>query len=61
VHGVAVGDVVLFEDLIGEVGAGFEGELLRENESVVAVEENILDLSLECLLAVELPWRGGEG
>ena len=37
--GVAVGDVAGGEDFVGEFGAGFEGELFREDESVVAVEE----------------------
>lgn len=42
--GVAVGNVVLGEDLVGEVGAGFEGEFFRENEGIVTVEEDFCDL-----------------
>ena len=42
--GVAVWDVVFGEDLVGEVGAGFEGEFFREDEGVVAVEEDFGDL-----------------
>ena len=41
---VAGADVVLFEDFVGELGTGFEGEALRLAESVVAVEEDVLDL-----------------
>jgi hypothetical protein len=37
-------DVVLFEELVGEVGTGFEGEALGEDERVVAVEEDVFDL-----------------
>jgi hypothetical protein len=37
--GVAVGDAAGGEDLVGEVGAGGEGEGFREDEGVVAVEE----------------------
>ena len=48
VHAHEVGeeaiDVVLLHDLVGEVGAGFEGETLRLAESVVTVEEDIFDL-----------------
>lgn len=36
---VAVGDVARGEDLVGEFGAGFEGEGFGEDEGVVAVEE----------------------
>jgi hypothetical protein len=61
VYSVSVVDVVLFEDLIGEIGAGLEGELLGENEGVVAIEEDILDLWLRRWLAVELWRRSGEG
>lgn len=42
--GVAVGDALLLEDLIGEFGAGLESELLGEDEGVVAVEQDLLDL-----------------
>jgi hypothetical protein len=61
VHGVAVLDLVFLEDLVGEICASLEGELLRENEGVVAIEEDILDLLLRCLLAVQFERRGGEG
>ncbi|TGO47124.1 hypothetical protein BCON_0292g00060 [Botryotinia convoluta] len=37
--GVAVADTAGFEDFIGEIGAGFEGEGFGEYECVVAVEE----------------------
>lgn len=39
--GVAVGDALLLAYLVGELGAGFEGELLGEDEGVVAVEEEL--------------------
>lgn len=42
--GVAVGDVIFGEDLVGEVGTGFEGELFREDEGIVTVEEDFSDL-----------------
>ena len=42
--GVAVWDVIFGEDLIGEVGTSFEGEFFREDEGVVAVEEDFGDL-----------------
>lgn len=42
--GVACGDVVGGEDFVGEVGAGFEGEGFREDEGVVAVEEEGCEL-----------------
>jgi hypothetical protein len=44
VDGVLVVDVVLFEDLVAELGAGFEGEELGLGERVVAVEEDVVDL-----------------
>jgi hypothetical protein len=37
-------DTVLFQKFIGQVGAGFEGEALGEDERVVAVEEEVFDL-----------------
>ena len=37
-------DAMLLEELVGQVTAGFEGEFLREAKSVVAVEQNVLDL-----------------
>ena len=43
---VALVDVELGEDLIAEVGAGFEGEFLRKDEGVVAVEEDFGDLDV---------------
>ena len=42
--GVAVWDGLLLEDLVGEFGAGFEGEDFGKDERVVAVEEDLLDL-----------------
>ena len=42
--GVAVWDVIFGEDLVGEIGTGFKGEFFRENEGVVAVEEDFGDL-----------------
>ena len=44
VGGVASIDIVLLEEFIGEVGASFEGQTLREAKGVVAVEKNVLDL-----------------
>jgi len=35
---------VLFEDLVGEFGAGLEGERFGKDERVVAVKEDLLDL-----------------
>jgi hypothetical protein len=50
--GVAVGDVAGGEDLVGELGAGFESEGFGEDEGVVAVEEEGCDLwvvsTVEC-------------
>jgi hypothetical protein len=47
--GVLVVDLVLCEDLIGELGAGLESQTLRLAERVVAVEEDVLDLrSIVC-------------
>ena len=43
--GVPGVDVVLLHDLVGQVGASLEGEVLTEAEGVVAVEEDILDLA----------------
>jgi len=37
-------DLVLVQQLVGQIGAGFEGEALRHHERVVAVEEDIFDL-----------------
>lgn len=48
---VAIGEVVLFEYLVGELGAGFEGEGFGEDERVVAVEEDVFDLLEESVLA----------
>ena len=42
--GVAFGDVESGQDFVGQVGAGFEGEFFREDEGVVAVEEEVSDL-----------------
>ena len=44
--GVALVDVEFGEDLVGEVGAGFEGEFFRQDEGVVAVEEDFGDLDI---------------
>lgn len=41
------GDVALGADLVDEVCAGLEGELLGEDEGVVAVEEDGVDLERE--------------
>ena len=57
--GVALVDVVFGEDFVGEVGAGFEGELFGEDERVVAVEE---ELGYLVRMGVsEGVWRGWEG
>ena len=37
-------DVVFFEDAVGNLGAGFESKVFGEDESVVAVEEDVGDL-----------------
>lgn len=42
--GVAVWEALRFEDFVGELGAGFEGEGFGEDERVVAVEEDLFDL-----------------
>jgi len=42
--GVAVWKALFFEDFVGEVGAGLEGERFGEDKSVVAVEEDVFDL-----------------
>jgi hypothetical protein len=48
--GVVFGvDVVLLHHLVGEVCTCFEGEPLRLAEGVVAVEEDVLDLSIYML------------
>jgi hypothetical protein len=44
--GVAIGDVAGGENLIRELGAGFESEGFGEDERVVAVEEESGDLWL---------------
>jgi hypothetical protein len=41
---VACLDAMLLEELVGQVAAGFECKFLREAKSVVAVEQNVLDL-----------------
>jgi hypothetical protein len=41
---VAIRDVARGEDLVGQLGAGFEGEGFGEDERVVAVEEEGGDL-----------------
>ena len=48
--GVAGIFALLFQDLVGERGAGFEGEFFRQHERVVAVEEEFNDLE---------NWKGG--
>lgn len=45
--GVAVGETLLLEDLIGELGAGFESEGFGEHKGVVAVEEDRSDLEVK--------------
>ena len=42
--GVTVREATLFEDFIGKISTRFEGQLFREDESVVAVEEDFGDL-----------------
>ena len=42
--GVALIDALGFEDLVGELGTCFEGELFGEDEGVVAVEQDVGDL-----------------
>lgn len=51
--GVIAGvDVVLLEYLVGEVGTGLEGKTLGLAESVVTVEEDVLDLESEELVGL---------
>lgn len=42
--GVAIAEAILFQDLVGKVSTGLEGQLFREDEGVVAVEEDVVDL-----------------
>jgi hypothetical protein len=42
--GVALVNLVFSKNLVGEVGAGFEGELFRQDEGVVTVEEEFSNL-----------------
>lgn len=49
--GVAFLDFVFGEDLVGEVGAGFEGEFFAEDEGVVAVEEDFGNLFVRSVSA----------
>jgi hypothetical protein len=49
VDGVAFFDAILLEKFVGEFGAGFEGKTLREDEGVVAVEEDVFDLDCQTL------------
>lgn len=42
--GITVRDATLLEDLISEISARLEGQLFREDEGVVAVEEKLSDL-----------------
>jgi hypothetical protein len=44
---VAIWDGAGGENFVGELGAGFEGELFRKDERVIAVEEEGGDL-LSC-------------
>jgi hypothetical protein len=39
---------MLFQDLVGKFGTSFERKVLTQNESVVAVEQNLLDLLFQC-------------
>jgi hypothetical protein len=41
---VACLDAMLLEKLVGQIAASFECELLRQAKSVIAVEQNVLDL-----------------
>ena len=56
VDGVAFFLAILLKKLVGEVCASFEGETFREAEGVVAVEKDVLDLSLR----LEIKFRGGK-
>lgn len=42
--GVTVREATFFEDFIGKISTCFEGQLFREDKSVVAVEEDFSDL-----------------
>jgi hypothetical protein len=35
---------MLLQELVGEIGAGFESQTLRQDQGVVAVEQDVLDL-----------------
>jgi hypothetical protein len=37
-------DAMLLEEFVGQIAAGLECKFFREAKSVVAVEENVLDL-----------------
>jgi hypothetical protein len=39
---------VALKDLIGNLGAGLEGEFFREDEGVVTIEEDVCDLRHDC-------------
>lgn len=43
--GIVGVEVVLLEDVVGEIGASGEGEFLGENKGVVAIEEEGSDLT----------------
>jgi len=36
-----------FEDLIGELGAGFESQRFGKDEGIIAVEEDLFDLRVK--------------
>ena len=56
--GVAFGLVVLFQNLIGKLGTGFEGERFGKDKSIVAIEEDLDDLGWSLLSLLSWPSRG---
>ena len=57
---VAFGKAMFLEELVGEICACFEGEVLGLNERIVAVEKDVFDLLVGArMLAVGCRRRGG--
>jgi hypothetical protein len=45
---VAVRLSMLFQDLVGKFGTSLERKVLTQDQSVVAVEQNLFDLLFQC-------------
>lgn len=58
---VAICDVMLGEDLVGDVGAGLKGQLLGHHEGVVAVEQQLSNLRVidDERKVLRAPWPRG--